>query len=88
MMLKQINNKIITLPLSENIQVQREENLNKLGQEGYILSKCISSEKHLTAFLKKDLMIDYVYSQTSKHDNKSSEKLLLQDIDVNDDDWK
>jgi hypothetical protein len=65
---KQIKNKILTFPLSENIQEQLEENLNKLGQEGFRLFDCHLNGDAVVSFMRKEIDIYYILKD---HEGKS-----------------
>ena len=60
-----IYNKILTLPLSGNMQTTLQYTLNNYGKQGYRLIDCHSTDSALVVFLKKEYKVEYV--PTSKH---------------------
>jgi hypothetical protein len=87
---KQIKNKILTLPLSENIQEQLEENLNKLGQEGFRLFDCHLNGDAVVALFQKEISIDYILKDQDPTNLEGKSKPLSDnkfDEFITDDDW-
>jgi predicted esterase YcpF (UPF0227 family) len=87
---KQIKNKILTFPLSENIQEQLEENLNKLGQEGFRLFDCHLNGDAVVAFMQKEMDIDYILKNQESTSVEGKSKSLQDnkfDEFITDNDW-
>lgn len=80
-----IDNKILTLPLSGNMQTTLQDTLNEYGKQGYQLIDCHSTESALVVFLKKEYSVEYV--PINKNNNTQCNKPIgsSNDDSINDD---
>jgi hypothetical protein len=87
---KQIKNKILKLPFEMNIQEQLEENLNKLGQEGFRLLDCHLNGDALVAFMQKEIEFYLILKDQEPNTLEGKSKPLPHnkfDEFITDDDW-
>jgi hypothetical protein len=87
---KQIKNKILKLPFGMNIQEQLEENLNKLGQEGFRLLDCHLNGDAVVTFMQKEIEYDYILKDQDPTTLEGKSKPIPDnkfDEFITDDDW-